>query len=60
MKRKFANCGGIVLVRMSPLKIWDSERPPRIIGTPCLSQSTQNNLVDGSTLDIDIFGSKTL
>jgi hypothetical protein len=41
---------------MSPLEIWGLGGPPRSTGTTCFNQSAQNNLVGGSTLDIDVFG----
>jgi hypothetical protein len=42
---------------MSPLEIRGLGGPLRSIGTPCSSQSAQNNLADDITLDIDVFGS---
>jgi hypothetical protein len=54
LKQKFISCGGIMPTRMSHTEMWGTGGPKGDTGAAYSSQSGQNNLANGSTLDVHI------
>ena len=54
LKQKFISCGGIIPTRLSYTEMWGTWMPEGGKGVACLSQAGQNNLADGSILDVYI------